>query len=130
MNWRLIFQLSYFGLGMAIATVFWIPFSVEPIFWFIIFVICAYLIAKKCSGKYFFHGLFVSIVNSVWITSAHVLLFETYMANHPEMGQMNVDMPLADQPRLMMAIMGPLIGIASGIVLGAFSYIASKIIKK
>jgi len=74
MNTKLIFQLSLFGLAMAIATVFWIPSNIEPIFWVVIFIICAYLIAKKSTGKYFLHGLLVSIVNSVWITAAHIIL--------------------------------------------------------
>lgn len=52
MNWKLIFQLSLFGLAMAFATVTWIPSNIEPIFWLAIFIICAYLIATKCSAKH------------------------------------------------------------------------------
>src|ERR1700676_3446141 len=90
MNWKLIFQLSLFGLAMAIATVYWIPSNVEPIFWLIIFAICAYIIARNCKDKLFLHGLFVSLVNSIWITVAHVLLFKTYISNHPkEAGMMS-----------------------------------------
>jgi hypothetical protein len=47
MNWKLIFQLSLFGLAMGIATVFVIPSNIEPAFWLVIFLICAYLIAKQ-----------------------------------------------------------------------------------
>ena len=68
MNRKLILQLSLFGLAMGIATVFVIPSNIEPIFWLVIFGICAYIIATRCSGRYFLHGLFVSLVNSVWIT--------------------------------------------------------------
>ena len=130
MNWKLIFQLSLFGLVMAVATVFWIPSKIEPVFWLIIFVICAYLIAKNCSGKYFLHGFLVSLVNCVWITAAHVLFFTTYMANHPEMRTMSAQMPLQSHPRLMMLIMGPFFGVIFGLVLGLFAFIAGKIIKK
>jgi hypothetical protein len=52
------------------------------------------------------------------------------MANHPEMANMNSQMPLQDHPRLMMLMTGPVIGALSGIVLGAFAWIASKIVKK
>ena len=130
MNWKLIFYLSLYGLVMALATISWIPFKFEPVFWLIIFLICAYLIAKKCSGLYFWNGFMVSIVNSIWITAAHVLFYSTYMANHPEMAGMNANMPLQDAPRLMMSIMGPVFGAASGIVLGLFSWIASRFIGK
>ncbi len=48
MNWNLIFKLSLFGLAMGIATVYWIPSNIEPYFWLVIFIICAYAIAKNC----------------------------------------------------------------------------------
>lgn len=77
MNWKLIFQLSLFGLAMAVATVALVPSSVEPFCWLVIFVICAYIIAKNAPGKYFLHGFMTSLVNSVWITSAHVLFYSS-----------------------------------------------------
>jgi len=75
MNWKLILQLSLFGLAMAFATVYVIPSSVEPFLWLPIFVLCAWLIAKRAPGKVFLHGLLLGIMNSIWITAAHVLLF-------------------------------------------------------
>lgn len=129
MNWKLIFSLSLFGLAMAIATVYVIPSNIEPFFWLVIFIICAFIIARRCSSKYFLHGLLVSLVNSVWITAAHVILFHTYIENHPQEATMMEKMPMPTSPRLMMIIMGPIIGFISGLVLGLFSLIASKIVK-
>jgi uncharacterized membrane protein len=130
MNKRLIFQLSLFGLVMSIATVYWISSNIEPIFWLIIFIACAYYIAKKCSEKYFLHGFLVSLANSVWITTVHILLYDTYIANHPQEAAMMSSLPMPSHPRLMMLITGPIFGVISGFVLGLFSFIASKIIKK
>ena len=130
MNKKLIFQLSLFGLAMAIATVYVIPSNIEPLFWLVIFIICAYFIAKKCSSKYFLHGLFVSLLNAVWITAAHIILFDTYIANHPQEAAMMTKMPMPDSPRMMMLMTGPIIGLVSGIVLGLFAFIAAKIMKK
>jgi hypothetical protein len=129
MNWKLIFQLSLFGLAMALATVYFIPSGIEPICWVFIFVICAYLIAKNCTSKYFLHGFFVSLLNSVWITAAHVLLFKNYISSHPQEAVMMQKMPLPDHPRLMMLMTGPVVGIISGLVLGLFAFIASKFVK-
>jgi hypothetical protein len=129
-NWKLIFQLSLFGLVMALATVFWIPFKIEPVFWLIIFIICAFIIAKKVSSKYFLHGFLVSIVNCIWITTVHAFFFKTYMANHTEMVQMSANMPMHEHPRRAMILFGPFFGIVFGIILGSFSWIASKIVKK
>ena len=130
MNWNLIFKLSLFGLAMAFATVYFIPSDIEPFCWLFIFIICAYLIAKNCSSKYFLHGLLVSIVNAVWITSVHILLFDKYIINHPREAEMMTKMFMPDSPRLMMLFIGPAVGVISGVVLGLFAFIASKIIKK
>ena len=129
MNWRLILMLSLFGMAMAIGTIWWIPMNVEYILWPIIFIICAYFIAKGCNGKYFFNGFMVSIVNCIWITSAHFIWYAEYMATHIDMNK-NMTGYMADHPRRAMLIVGPLVGIVSGLVLGLFSWIASKIVKK
>jgi hypothetical protein len=130
MNWNLIFKLSLFGLAMAFATVYFIPSGIEPFFWLAIFIICAYIIAKNCSSGYFLHGLLVSIVNAVWITAAHILLFDTYISNHPQEAAMMAKMPMPESPKLMMLMTGPIIGIVSGLILGLLAFIASKVIKR
>jgi cobalamin synthase len=130
MNWKLIFQLSLFGLAMAFATVYWIPSNLEPLFWIVIFIICAFLIATRCSDKFFGHGLLVGLVNCIWITTVHVLLAKTYLANHPKEADMMTQMPWPKHPRYMMAVTGPIIGVISGIILGFFAFIASKIVKR
>ena len=128
MNWKLILQLSLFGLAMGIATVFVIPSTIEPVFWLAIFVICAYVIAKRAPGHAFLHGLWVSLVNSVWVTSAHVLLFQQYVARHPQEAAMMLTMPLPTHPRLMMVCIGPIVGLVSGVVLGLFALVAGKLV--
>ena len=130
MNIKHIFQLSLFGLAMAIATVFWIPSTIEPLFWLVIFCICGYSIALKISGKYFLTGFWVSIANCVWITAAHIIFFHTYMANHVQEAELLAKLPLHDHPRLMMLLTGPVIGILSGLVLGLFAFIGSRILQK
>jgi len=130
MNGKLIFQLSLFGLAMAIATVYFIPSNIEPAFWLVIFILCAYLIAKNCTEKYFLNGLCVSLLNCVWVTGAHIILYDTYIANHPKEAAMMTQMPIAVSPQVMMLIMGPVVGLVSGTVLGLFALVASKIVKK
>lgn len=132
MNWKLIFQLSIFGFIMAWGTVQLIPEAVEPVFWVIIFAFCAWVIARACNGRYFMHGFLVSMVNCIWITGVHMIFRATYLAHHPQMASMNTNMPASWQlhPRLSMLIMGPLFGVGFGIILGLFSFIASKIVRK
>jgi hypothetical protein len=127
---RLILALSLFGLAMAIATVFVIPSSIEPVFWLAIFLVCAYIVATRAPGKFFLHGFLVSLVNCVWITTAHIALADSYLARHPDEAAMLTKMPMPDSPRLMMLMTGPMVGIVSGLVLGLFSFVAAKIMKR
>ena len=96
MNWKLILSLSLFGLAMAFATVLVIPSSIEPIFWLAIFLICAFLIARSRSTRHFLHGLMVGIVNCVWVTSAHIIFFDQYIATHPKEAAIMSSMPLRE----------------------------------
>lgn len=130
MNWKVIFTLSLFGLGMAIATISLIPSNIEFWFWLGIFIFCAYTIAKRCSGAYFLHGFFVALLNCVWVTGAHVLFADTYLEYHKAEAAMMLNSPTGISVRAMMLVMGPVIGIISGLVLGLFSFIASKIVKR
>jgi hypothetical protein len=131
MNWKIIIQLSVFGLIMAFATVFLIPEMIEPAFWLFIFVFSAYVIAKACRSRYFWHGFFVSLLNCVWITAAHIIFYNTYITNHPSVAKMAAEHPfLPTHPRLAVLITGPVFGIVCGLILGLFAFIASKFVKK
>ncbi len=129
MNWKLIFQLSLFGLFMAVATVFVIPSNIEPVCWLAIFLFCAYMIARNTVSSRFLHGLCLGLANCVWITAAHVLLFGQYLAHHPQESAMLAKTPLPTHPRLMMAIGGPIAGLVSGVIIGLFALAAGKILK-
>lgn len=122
MNWKLILQLSMFGLAMGIATVFVIPSNLEPLFWLAIFAACAAIISKRCERRYFLHGFLVSLVNSVWVSGAHILLFNAYSARHASEMALMATTPMADHPRVLMLVLTPVFGIVSGLVLGLFSY--------
>ena len=128
MNWKLIFQLSLFGLAMGIATVYVIPSNIEPAFWLVIFLICAYAIARRTSA-HFVNGLMLGIANSIWIIAAHVLLFDRYVANHAAEAAAMMKGPLASSPRVMMIVVGLLIGVVSGAIIGLLALAAGKLIK-
>ena len=130
MNWKLIFSLSLFGLVMAFGTVYVIASNVEPIFWLAIFLVCALVIAKRAPVSCFLHGLMVGIVNSVWVTGAHVLLFARYIAGHHREAAMMTSMPLPTHPRVMMLIVGPVIGVVSGAIMGVLALGLSKLVTR
>lgn len=130
MNGKLILLLSLFGLAMGIATVFVVPSQAEPWLWLVIFVICAFAIARGAPGKPFFHGLLLGILNSVWVTGAHVILFDAYLAHHAREAEMMRSATLPVSPRLMMACVGPIIGVISGAVIGLLAMLASRIVRR
>jgi uncharacterized membrane protein (UPF0136 family) len=129
MNWTLIFKLSLFGLAMGIATAFFIPSNIEGVFWLVIFVICAYLIAKNCTFMYFANGFCLSLLNCVWIIAAHLIFFKPYMAGHAQEAAMYNGNLYHLSPQTAMIIIGVVIGLLSGLVQGLFAFIASKIVK-
>jgi capsular polysaccharide biosynthesis protein len=126
MNWKLILLLSMFGLAMGLATVFVIPPKIEPLFWLVILVICAYTIGRQ-TRKPFLHGFLLGLANCVWITSSHILLFNQYLATHTQEAAMMQTMPFS--PRIMMAIVGLFIGLISGVVIGILALLARKLVK-
>ncbi|MBU1011349.1 MAG: hypothetical protein KKD74_14530 [Bacteroidetes bacterium] len=126
MKIKLLLLLSLFGLGMAVATVYLIPSDSDPVFWLPVFIICAVVIARETAAKRFLHGLVLGLLNSFWITIAHILLFDQYIANHIREAEMLSMMPYPDSPRLMMLITGPVIGLFSGIGIGLFALVASR----
>jgi hypothetical protein len=127
-NWKLILQLSSFGLAMAIVTVSWVSSNNEPLIWFIIFPICAYLIAKKTGEKYFLHGLFLGLINCIWITAVHIIFADTYLRNHPQEAAMMINGSYS--PQILMLMTGPIVGVASGIVFGLFAIVLARVLRK
>ncbi len=129
MNWKLILKLSLFGLAMGVATVYVIPSNIEFFFWLPIFIISAYFIAKRCADSFFANGFMVGVVNSIWISAAHVILFDAYIARHAMEAAQYHDPRIPVPPKVAMFVIGIFIGITSGLVIGLFAFIASKIIK-
>lgn len=129
-DWRLILALSMFGLVMALATIATIPSQTEPVFWVAIFLFCAVVIGRRARGRAFIHGLLVGIVNSFWVTTAHIAFFHQYLANHPREAAMMTSMPMPERPRVMMLLVGPVVGIASGLVIGLLSLAAGRLVNQ
>ena len=132
MNLKLVFQLSFFGLIMAIGTITLIPEKIEWVFWLVIFVFCAYIIARVCSAKYFLHGFILSLFNSFWITAVHLLFYNTYSLHHADMSPANMSLPayFYTHPRVAMVLLAIPFGAVFGIFQGLFAFAASKIVGK
>lgn len=128
MRWGLVFALSGFGVVMAALTVSAVPSNVEPLFWLVIFVFCGWVIARRVERRHYLHGLMVGIVNSVWMTAAHVAFADTYLARHPTEAALAAGSPFS--PRVWIVLTGPVIGVLSGVVLGLFARVAARFLRR
>src|SRR4029078_2278228 len=131
MNWKLCVFLSILGLLVGMMTISMVPSTIEPFLWLAVFFVTAFFTAKYAPGKYFLHGFVISILNSVWVTLAHMSRYDDYVAAHPEWLQMLQSLPpgIAKDPRMLMVPVGLVSGLISGLVLGLFVWVASKFVK-
>jgi hypothetical protein len=130
MNWKLIFLLSLFGVAMAAASLFGWTKHIEPLLWLVIYVFCAWCIAKNATGKYFLHGFLVSVLNGIWISIIHASFYPLYIRNNPEMLEGFARLPPSLSPRLMMLVIGPVVGAIFGVIAGLFAFVGAKIMKR
>ena len=131
MRWSLVLLLSLFGLAMAGLTLPGIvSSSAAHVVWLPIFLISAYLIAARAGGRYFLHGLAVGILNSFWLVAVHALFVDTFLASNPQEAAMLGSMPMPQSPRLMMAMVGPVVGAATGVVIGLLAMGAARLIRR
>ena len=113
---------------MAITTVYWIGPKIEPLFWLLDFVFCAWMIVRRAPGRLFLHGFVLGLLNCVWVTGAHYILYDTYMVNHPQMADMMKNSPI--DIRTMQLIVGPVIGAVSGVVIGLIALLIAAIMPR
>jgi hypothetical protein len=129
MNWNLIVRLSFFGFLMGGLSVSFLPQPVEFIGWLVISVFCAYTIAKRCDRRYFLNGFMLNMLNTGWVTGFHVIFYKAYLSEHPSLDLMYSFLPFSDFPQLGMLAMAPVFGVFFGLLLGLFSFMASKFVK-
>jgi hypothetical protein len=130
LNKKLIFLLSLFGLAMAFFTLMRIPPAVELPCWLLIYIFSAYRIARVANGKFFLHGFYLNMLNSAWVTSVHILFFKIYLSNHMKEAIMLARLPLHLYPDLWLLIIGIVFGAFFGVVLGFFSAILARQLRK
>jgi hypothetical protein len=127
-NWKLLFLLSLFGLVMAVATVFWISPNLEPVFWFVIFPVSAFIITKKENEKPFLHGFLLGLTNCIWISLAHIIFVDAYLMSHPQEAVLMISASYS--PTLVMLSFDLVAGIVSGIIYGLFAIVLKRVLRK
>jgi hypothetical protein len=129
MNWKLIVRLAIFGVAMGLGTVFFIPSTVEPFLWLIVFLLSAYTIAKYCVRRRFLHGLLVGLFDSLLKTTVHMIFFTSYVTRHSHEIAMIRQMTTAISPRQLIALSSPVWGLVFGTVIGLFAMLLGIFVK-
>jgi hypothetical protein len=121
MNWKTILLLSMFGIAMGLGTVFFVPTSVEPVLWLIIFLVSAYVVARNCEQLPFLSGLLVGLFDSLLKTGVHMIFFDAYVARHSHEIDMIRQMTTVFSPRLLILLSSPVWGLVFGTLIGVFA---------
>ncbi len=131
MNWKLVALLSLFGIPMGLATTWFVSFRAEPFCWLPIFTCCAWLIGKYGGRRYFLQGFVTNVACSLWVTAIHIRLAAPYLANHAREAGEYLKMAEQGVPvSVGIGISSTMIGLFSGIILGAFASIAARLMGK
>jgi hypothetical protein len=129
MNWRLVLQLSMFGVAMGLGIVFFLPSTVTTILWTLIVVLSGYAIAQRCVRLRFLNGLVVGLLDRLLSTVVQVLFFHAYAVRHPD----NIALLQAFVPamsvRRLLVISSPVLGLLYGVAIGLVALLIGVFLK-
>lgn len=128
MRWPLVLGLSCFGPVLACAAIMGWTGSLEGPLWAVVALIAAVAIAREAPGRHFLHGLLTGLIGVTSAPLLQSLLFSAYLANNPELASGFGRMQVGMDPRLFVLALSPIIGIAGGLILGALSLLAGRLL--
>ncbi|MBU0508948.1 hypothetical protein KKH27_08955 [bacterium] len=127
MNWKLIFVVSLLGVLIGLVSLFGL---VDLNQWFIAimwWLIAALILGRFAHKKYFGHGLWTGVIESLVSSTLIYLFFDTYVANNPKVAEQLAQLPPGVDARSMMLI-NMLVGvIIGGVVLGLLTLLSGKV---
>lgn len=120
MNWTLVALLALPGLMMGLLSVKGHTRGIEPYLWLVLAVFATLVIARTAGERYFLHGLAVGIAWGVLNGLVAAGLFSVYAQHNPEVMQRMQSGGAKIAPQALFLMSAPLIGLATGLVLGLF----------
>jgi hypothetical protein len=118
MNWRLILQLSMFGVAMGLGIVFFLPSSATTALWIIIIALSGYAIAKRCVRLRWLNGLLVGLLDGLLSAGVNVLFFHAYAIRHADnIALIHAFVPVMSVRRLLV-LTSPVLGLLYGVAIG------------
>ncbi|QQS35788.1 MAG: hypothetical protein IPM56_16330 [Ignavibacteriales bacterium] len=129
-NLKLILPLLFFGILMGAAGVLGLLGKYELIIWLPVFMVCAFILAKFLTAKFFVNGFVLGFLLAVLSSAIQVIFFDHYINNNPQLKSGFEKLPSPGDAKIFFIMMAPLIGLLSGITLGVFTTAFKKLIFK
>ena len=129
MDRKLAGMLSVAGIVMGIASVMGWTQHREGVLWLVIAIASAFVIAREAPGKYFLHGLWTGLLAGIASALIQLAMYSTYLANNPDSAAQIQTMPANWNPRVLLLIFAPLIGLLNGLVIGFLGWLGARMLK-
>jgi hypothetical protein len=130
MNKGLVGGIGGFGVIVGTASLFGLTRGVEEWLWLFIGIGSAFLIARHAPGHPFAHGFTGGALAALASSVLQMALFSTYAAHNPETATAVTQLPQGVSLRATFVLIAPLIAAASGVIVGLFAWIASKLVRR
>lgn len=117
----MIWSLSSSGVLMGIAATLGWTRGIEGLLWLGLGLLSALWLARRQPEQLFAHAFRIGLIASVLAAGVEVLFFPWYVQHYPEFIDPANQPPI--DPRLFLLFVSPLIGAASGAVLGFLTLI-------
>lgn len=127
MNWYIIILLSLFGAIMGLLSIKGYTGKLEPILWLLFVIISVLVLSRNVENKPFIHGLIIGLCWGIFNGLIQSSFFDQYITNNPNL-QSSFNKSNAIKPQFLVLIMGPLIGLVTGVVLGGLTFLLKKIL--
>lgn len=129
MNWTLIALLAIPGLMMGLLSVKGYTRGIEPYLWLVLSLFAALVVARSAGQRPFLHGLSVGLAWGLLNGIIAAALFSIYIRHNPEVTQSLQSGSTTRAPQMMFLLGAPLIGLATGAVLGLLCWGASYLVR-
>ncbi len=126
MNWFIVILLSLFGIVMGLLSVKGMTKGIEPFLWVVLGIFVVIVLAKNPVPKFFLQAFVIGLMWGILNSLMAVFFFQTYLSNNPQVVAQFQTKGGSVKPGFFL-MMGPIIGVVTGLALGGLTWVAKKI---
>ncbi|MBI2420112.1 MAG: hypothetical protein HYV28_19800 [Ignavibacteriales bacterium] len=118
MNFKLIMNLSLFGLLAGSLNVFALTAGNDWVIWVLFWILASMLLKKKVAEKFFLHAFITGALFTLLAYFVQILLFDLYVANNPVIQSTISSLEPEVHPKTYFISIGLLLALGNGLILG------------